>query len=1032
MLPGLVTGVRVALALAAAPSSSATSPAPAAPAQLLTADSFVERDMAAEDTHLYQIVLHAGDYLQVLVEQRGVDVAVTVSGPDGAAVLETDSPCGPIGPEPIAFVAAADGVHELALKAGEIAVPPRGRYEMRVEASRPPTPVDRTRVEAVRAGADARHAAGKPLVVLEKSRHALGHWQALGDRRMQMWTELKIGFTEAFELDDPPSAEKPYREALTTAVELGDEWAEARISDDLAQVLIRLGRMDETRALMERALALSRAAGRKEYVARMFTVLGSFFSFAGEPQAALERLYEALEVYQASANERDQARTRLEIGATYLRLDDPELALQHYELALPVFASDPGRRARCLTELGVARLKLGDRAGARGAYEEALGIYRTLENRIGEADTLIALGDLRRDEGDLREALQSVAAALDRYRARAYPLGVAFAQCRMGDIQRRLGDAPAARAAFAEIVELGARAGANSAACAQRGLARLEASAGSLDAARRHAEAALEQLESLRSLASPRSRATALASRQSVYEVLIDVLMRAHERQPSAGHDSEALDVSEQARARSLLDLLSEGRVDLSRGVRPELLSEERSLHQRLNAAAVAQGRARAAGRAFAVEELDREFDRLSAALADAESRIRTTSPQYASLTQARPLTLGAVRTQVLDSDTQLVQYALGETGSYVWVVSTMRLESFRLAPRAAIEEAALRLRELLSAAPAAGADPSALKAAQRELGRLILGPLARALDARRLLVVAPGALQYVPFGALSLRDDKPLLADFELVGAPSASVIATLREAGRSRARAGKAVAIFADPVFEASDPRLANVRPRTAATPVPLASRDRALGGGSLGAALRGVAGRLARLPFSRREADAIAALAGSRASLKATGFEASRSAATSPGLADYRIVHFATHGVLNTRRPELSGVVLSLFDAAGQGQDGFLRLHDIYNLSLGADLVVLSGCQTGLGKDLKGEGLIGLTRGFMFAGAPTVVASLWQVDDESTAELMKRFYRGMLREGRRPGEALRSAQLEMAGSRRWSAPFYWAGFVVQGEWR
>jgi CHAT domain-containing protein len=153
---------------------------------------------------------------------------------------------------------------------------------------------------------------------------------------------------------------------------------------------------------------------------------------------------------------------------------------------------------------------------------------------------------------------------------------------------------------------------------------------------------------------------------------------------------------------------------------------------------------------------------------------------------------------------------------------------------------------------------------------------------------------------------------------------------------------------------------------------------------------------------------------------------------GLERYRIIHFATHGIVNARQPELSAVVFSLFDRLGRRQDGFLRLHDVYNLSLAADLVVLSGCQTAVGKELRGEGLLGLTRGFMYAGARAVVASLWQVDDESTAELMKRFYRGMLKEHRRPADALRAAQLEMSQDKRWAAPFYWAGFVIQGEWK
>jgi CHAT domain-containing protein len=168
------------------------------------------------------------------------------------------------------------------------------------------------------------------------------------------------------------------------------------------------------------------------------------------------------------------------------------------------------------------------------------------------------------------------------------------------------------------------------------------------------------------------------------------------------------------------------------------------------------------------------------------------------------------------------------------------------------------------------------------------------------------------------------------------------------------------------------------------------------------------------------------------KALGFEASRETALSADLARYRIVHFAAHGLLDTRRAELSGMVLSLVDEDGRPKDGFLRFHDVYNMNLAADLVVLSGCQTGLGKDLQGEGLVGLTRGFMYAGARRVVASLWQVDDESTAELMSRFYRGMLKEGRPAPAALRQAQLELSRHPRWSAPFYWAGFVLQGEWR
>jgi CHAT domain-containing protein len=201
--------------------------------------------------------------------------------------------------------------------------------------------------------------------------------------------------------------------------------------------------------------------------------------------------------------------------------------------------------------------------------------------------------------------------------------------------------------------------------------------------------------------------------------------------------------------------------------------------------------------------------------------------------------------------------------------------------------------------------------------------------------------------------------------------------------------------------------------------------------------VAGQPAALSFdrlrsSRREAEEILATVGGGDNLKALDFEASRATALSERLGQYRVVHFATHGLLDVQHPELSGLVLSLVDERGHPQNGFLRAHDIYNLKLGADLVVLSGCQTALGKEVKGEGLLSLTRGFMYAGAPRVVASLWRVPDQATAELMKRFYRGMFTEGLAPAAALRAAQVAIWKEKRWSPPYYWAAFTLQGEWK
>jgi CHAT domain-containing protein len=263
------------------------------------------------------------------------------------------------------------------------------------------------------------------------------------------------------------------------------------------------------------------------------------------------------------------------------------------------------------------------------------------------------------------------------------------------------------------------------------------------------------------------------------------------------------------------------------------------------------------------------------------------------------------------------------------------------------------------------------------------------------------------------------------------------LRRDLANRQPAPKAIAVLADPVFSSDDERVlaaSGTNAKKSGAPSPNATGDtlreveRALedlGESDVG---RG----LPRLYKTRDEAAGIAALVSASDRLQALDFAANRAAATSAELGQYRILHFATHSLI-TNDPERSGIVLSLVDEQGRLQDGYLRMQEVYNLKLPAELVVLSACRTGLGKEVKGEGIIGMTRGFMYAGAPRVVVSLWSLPDRATAELMQRFYRKMLGPKRpSPAAALRAAQVEMWSSKRWPSAYHWAGFVLQGEWK
>ena len=394
----------------------------------------------------------------------------------------------------------------------------------------------------------------------------------------------------------------------------------------------------------------------------------------------------------------------------------------------------------------------------------------------------------------------------------------------------------------------------------------------------------------------------------------------------------------------------------------------------------------------------------------------------------------------MLDEDTLLLEYELGEERSYLWAVTPTSLTTFELPKRAEIEVAARHLYELLTGKE--NRDLQRQMEAASTLSNLLLAPVADQLGQRRLVIVSDGLLQYTPFSALPLpktgkrRTDyyQPLIARHEIVQLPSASVMGVLRQEMSGRKPAPKTVAVLADPVFKSDDIRIRRneLGPGKGQTATAVSNEEPRFRSDVTRSAWESGQEDLERLPFSRREAEGIVALTEDGQSLKALDFDANRATIASDQMAQYRIIHFATHGLLNTVHPELSGIVLSLVDQAGQPQNGFVRLHEVYNLKLPAELVVLSGCRTALGKEVKGEGLIGLTRGFMYAGAKRVVVSLWEVNDEATAQLMKRFYEGMLKSKMRPAAALRAAQLSMWKTRWWKAPYYWAGFVLQGEWQ
>lgn len=971
----------------------------------------------------------AGDYVSVVIDQPG-DVVITVFSPMGGMLAERHRVEALDRPERVSWIAETTGEYRVTLAPRSSTLSDRP-HRVAVTEQRAALPDDGTRVAAERAqeaGDNLRRLATAAAShrAIEHYERALESCRALVDRQCEADALLALGLTHR-SLNDDPLALTFYRQSLEPRLAAGDRAGEALTYQFMGHLFRTTGEPELAREHYTRALTLARATGDRRAEADGLNGLGRLSYELGEMQAALEHNAQALPMTRKLGDQRGEAFALNNMGVVHWAMGDLVPALDYFRQALVIRRALGNRlgEAGSLSNMGMVYLEQGDPVRALATHERALAIARPTGDLRTEGLILQEIGRTRHIQGDQAAA----AAVLEKSIALCETVGDNF--CVRASLEY-LARVESARARYAPARDHIARALAmarsqfDTPAEAQALVvsASLEERAGALDTARDRVEAALAVIEALRTkVLSPDLRASYLASTRVAYELHIDLLMRQHAAAPDANDAALALRASERARARTLLDTLAEVRANIREGVDPALLERERAVRQQLNAAA---------DRLTALPVSDRprgerELDALISRHRELETEIRARSPRYADLTQPVTLDLPAIQRH-LGEDDALLEFALGDRRSYAWVVTTRTLTAYQLPGRAVVEAAARRAYDAVQQAHRPGMRLASERVAS-ELAQLLFRGAGTGLSTKRLIIVADGALQFVPFAALPSpwsASGAPLVRDHEIVMLPSASALEGMRAANPERRAPERSLVILADPVFSVADPRVPGAGAARSHNVGPRPNRDLVRSASDTGA------GTFHRLRFTADEARRIAAIAPSAGTVVALGFDASRERALARDLQQYRFVHFATHALVNTRRPELSGIVLSLVSPEGAGQEGFLRLPDIYNLRLGADLVVLSACQTALGRDVRGEGLIGLTRGFMYAGARAVVSSLWDVRDEQTSELMTRFYRGMLRDGLRPAAALRAAQRSMLDDPAWAAPVHWAGFVLQGEWR
>ncbi|MEP7341488.1 MAG: CHAT domain-containing protein [Acidobacteriota bacterium] len=1049
----------------------------------------IEQQVRDGQKHSYLLALTAGQYCRLTIETGSA--ILRIISPAGQKLVEKNGTHLFNSQGRIDLIAETSGHYtvELSQVSGKV----DGSYTLKLEEVRSALEKDSLRLQARRMmdGVEALDLFLQPREVRQQSipkvAAALPLWQASGDR----WGEAD-GLFFLGELHfgvEPQQGMRHLNEALTLYRELEARKDEAMVLYELARFHRNLGDNRAALDYFEQSLALRRHLNHPRAVAETCMALGKLHGTTGELTKALELFHQAAQIYRVIADHNNLATALQNLGITSFNLGNQRQAVAYYEEAMSLrsVAGSVKGEAVALTQIGNAYLLLGDYQRARDSYLQAIPRLREQGDIRVQVLAFSGLGQAYLALGENQKAVEAIRQAIATDNLRPLdPSDVIAAFNYLCEAHVKLGEYDQAIEACHESQRLSEKAAyLNFGSVTQRLLGTIAWKRGDLTSARAHFEAAIKLVESLRSKAVLSARrATLLGSRQRFYSDYIELLMELNRRQPKAGHDRFAFQASERARARSLLESLIEARADIREGVEPALLAQEKSLQRQLEAKAAEQTRLLSGKYTEAqVAALAKTIAELTTGYESVQSEIRQRSPRYAALIQPQPLSASEIQKEVVaDDGTLLLEYALGEEQSFLFAITANSFHSYELPKGEVIEQASQRVYDLLTArnqivrfetaedrqARLKKADAE-FQTAAAELSRMILSPIAAELRAKRpkqLLIVADGKLQYVPFAALPIpatrgRGDKvtgerttnrpvaasprrpvPLIANYEIVYLPSASTLAVLRRELKDRKPAPKTLAVFADPVFEGNDERLpAEIRERLARErqTAPATGKDKpeaaALAADELTRAIRDVGldgerGGLARLPFSREEANAILKLAPDAERFSALDFDANQDAATKPEMSQYRYVHFATHGLVDNQTPELSGLVLSQLDAEGRDRDGYLRMVEIYNLNLPAELVVLSACKTGLGKEVRGEGLISLTRGFMYAGAARVVVSLWDVNDKSTASLMEELYRGLLTQKLRPSAALRAAQLKMLNSQKWAAPYYWAAFVQHGE--
>lgn len=782
----------------------------------------------------------------------------------------------------------------------------------------------------------------------------------------------------------------------------------------------------EALAIWQEIIELSKVKKDRVWEGIALLSSGLIYEQLGEIQNALDVYTQSLEIWQDIKNRQYEGSAVNNLGIIYNDLGEYEKAISNYNQAIKIQTAIGNRPSIgiYLNNLAYAYMRLENYAEAEKFFRQSLEIKKEDESNRGQRSVAVTLNNLGTNlslNGNLLNGIKYLQQSLDLRRKIEDKWGIANSLLNLGKIQAKNQQKIESRKNISEAnirsVELGDR---RMEAESFYLLAILDKNDGDFDKAILNVSKGLEIVEAIRGeLIGSEVRYAYFSTVQNYYELYIDLLISQFEKTKDKSHISKALELSERSRSRSLIELLQQANVNFKQGIDEKLLAKFQTSQSLLNDKYNARQRILSENpTAEQVAKINDEIKFLTIETENFRLELRKNNPKFADLTEGKTISATEIQ-NLLDEKTILLEYKLGENRSFLWLVSKNSVDVFVLPSRRQIEDKANIFYNLIVADKPS--EKVLLAKNSNELSNILFGQIKTKIAGKRLAIVAEGTLQYLPFSALQSPNSaaKVLADENEIVILPSASVLEQIRENSAQAKQFNKTIAIFADPVFDGKDARIKR-------TNLPQTKQNQQLVRNPI------FGQKLPRLIASRQEALNISSFATKEKINLRTDFDANIENVSDKNLADFRILHFATHGFLDTSKPAASGLVFSIFDENGREQNGFLNLDIIYNLNISSELVVLSACQTALGKDIRGEGLIGLSRGFLYAGSKRIVASLWKVDDSATAEFMKLFYRNHLEKNMSASAALRQAKLEMMKIPRYKSPFFWSAFTLLGDWR